>query len=171
RSATRGPHALSSRTSSPWSVYWYCAFPERPPARTSCTAWKKAGAPGTPATPRRSRAITWSTNWLGKSEHRRDAVLRDREDHGDRLELGDDDQAARIGRMHDVAGVHQTQPHAAGDGRGDATVGELNLRGLDLALVVLDRALELVNERCLRVVLLPRHRVLLDEHLVSLEIE
>src|SRR4030095_7626058 len=45
RSATRGPHASSSRTSSPWSVYWYWAFPMRPPARTSCTAWEERGAP------------------------------------------------------------------------------------------------------------------------------
>ena len=73
--------------------------------------------------------------------------------------------------VHDVAGVHQTQPHAAGDRRGDAAVGELNLRGVDLALVVLDRALELVNQRFLGVQLLPRHRVRRDEHLEPLEID
>src|SRR5438132_4182844 len=60
RCATCGPHASSSRTSSPWSVYWYCAFPIRPPERTSCAAWKKAGAPGTTATRPRSLVITWS---------------------------------------------------------------------------------------------------------------
>jgi hypothetical protein len=41
-------------------VYWYCAFPMRPPARTSCVAWKKVGAPGTTATRPRSLVITWS---------------------------------------------------------------------------------------------------------------
>ena len=70
-----------------------------------------------------------------------------------------------------LPGSTRRSPTRPVDGRGDATVDEIDLRGLDLALVVLDRALELVNQRVLGVQLLPRHRVRLDEHLEPLEID
>ena len=55
--APRGAQSSSSRTSSPWSVYWYCAALARPPMRRSCTAWRKSVAPGTWASFGRSRAM------------------------------------------------------------------------------------------------------------------
>ena len=63
------------------------------------------------------------------------------------------------------------KPDAAADRRGDAGVGELQLRAVDLALVDLHRAFVLAHERRLRVDLLLRDRVLLEQRAVALEVE
>ena len=66
------------------------------------------------------------------------ARLRQREDHGDRLELRDHDQAIRVGRMNDVADVDLPYAGHSVDGRGELRVAQLRLRPFDRRLVGLD---------------------------------
>jgi hypothetical protein len=89
----------------------------------------------------------------------------------DRLQLGDHDQAVLIGRVHDVAGVHEAQAETPGERRGDAAVGELELDVVDLPPVGLHHALVLVDQLDLRVELLVGGRVLGDERPVALEVD
>ena len=60
---------------------------------------------------------------------------------------------------------------AAADRRGDARIGELQLRAVDRALVRLHRALVLAHQRLLRVDLLLRDRVLREQRPVALEVD
>ena len=68
-------------------------------------------------------------------DHARQVVLRQREEDRDRIELRDDDDAGRVGGVHEVARVDQAHAGHAVDRRGDARVVELQLRVLDLRLV------------------------------------
>ena len=104
---------------------------------------------------------------------RRDArqvVLRQREEHRDRIELRDDDDARRVGGVHDVARVDLAHARDAVDGRLDARVVELQLRVLDLRLVALHGAAQLLDGRALVVDLLLRDELLRDDGLVALEV-
>ena len=65
----------------------------------------------------------------------RQIILRDGENHRDGLDLGDHRQPGGIGGVDDVARVHQAQPDAAADGRGDLGVDQLQLGVVDLPLV------------------------------------
>src|SRR5207302_245150 len=98
-------------------------------------------------------------------------VLGQAEEHGDGLKLSDDHQAIGVGRVHDIAGVNQTQPDPAADGSGDAAIGELQFGVVNLALIRGDRAIKLANQCCLRVKLLLRDDTFLKEKLVALEID
>ena len=62
-------------------------------------------------------------------------------------------------------------PTRAADRRCHAAVGELQLGAVDLALVGLDRALVLANQRFLRIDLLLRNRILREQRTVALEVE
>ena len=73
--------------------------------------------------------------------------------------------------MHHVPRIDQAQAHAARDGRSDPAVGQVQARVGHLRLVRLDRALELVDRRHLRVELLARDGVFLQQRLVAREIE
>ena len=72
--------------------------------------------------------------------------------------------------MHDVAGVHQPQADAAGDGRGDVTVDQVQLGAVDLPLIGSDNALILRDQSLLRGELLLGDGVLFDQLLVTAEI-
>src|SRR5581483_7830738 len=89
----------------------------------------------------------------------------------DRLELRDDDDAVGIAGLDDVAWVDLSQAKATADRSGDAGVGELQPRVIDLARVYTHRAFVLAYERGLGVDLLLGDRVLLEERVVPLEIE
>ena len=65
-------------------------------------------------------------------EHRRQVVLGNREDHRDRLHLGEHDEPARIAGVHHVAGIHEAEPGTAGDGGVDAGIRELEPNAVDL---------------------------------------
>ena len=104
-------------------------------------------------------------------EHRGNAVLGDGEDDGDRLQLGDHDEAVGVGRVHDVAGIHLAQPGPPGDRRRDAAVRELDLDALEQAAIVLHRALVLADERALGIELLLGNGIGLRQRLVAREIE
>src|SRR5262249_28051287 len=59
--------------------------------------------------------------------NRRKLVLRQGENNGDRLHLRDDNQATRIGRVNNVAGIDKAQTNAAGNRRSDAAISKLKL--------------------------------------------
>ena len=101
----------------------------------------------------------------------RQVVLGHREDHADRLQLGDDDDAGRIPRRDVVALVDQTQPDPAAHRRHDVAIGDVELRGIDLRLVGEDVRLILGDQVGLGVELLARYRVGLGEVLIALEID
>ena len=82
------------------------------------------------------------------------------EDDAHRLQLRDDDHAVAVAGMHDVARVDETQANDAADGRGDVAVIDVELRGIKLALIVLDGAFVLLDERVLCGELLFGNRVL-----------
>ena len=65
----------------------------------------------------------------------REIVLREREDDRDRIELRHDDDAARIGGVHDVARVDEANARDAVDRRRDVRVRHVELRGVDLRFV------------------------------------
>src|SRR5882672_983586 len=104
-------------------------------------------------------------------EHLGQAVLRDGEHHGDRLELGDDDQAVGVARPDDVARIDEAQAQAAPDRRSDGGVDELQLRIVDLALVEFHRALVLAHQRLLGVDLLLGDRILRVQAAVALDVD
>jgi len=49
-------------------------------------------------------------------------------------------------RLHDVSGIHQPQPHPAGDRRRDMAEGDLHLVVLHDAFIELDRSLVLQHD-------------------------
>ena len=70
-----------------------------------------------------------------------------------------------------LPGIDLAQSDAARERRGDARIGELQPRAVDLALIGFDRAFVLAHERRLRIELLLRDRVLLEERAIALEID
>ena len=67
-------------------------------------------------------------------------ILRQGEDHRNRLQLRDDDEAGRVGRVDDVALVDQPDAGASRQRRLDRRVVELHLCGFDIGLVGLQRS-------------------------------
>ena len=49
-------------------------------------------------------------------------ILRQGEDDGNRLQLGDDEKSSGISGVHDVSDIHETQSYAAADRRRDAGI-------------------------------------------------
>ncbi len=92
------------------------------------------------------------------------------EQHRDRMELRDDDDAGR-GGGDVVALVDLAQADPALDRRGDAAVRDVELLLVDLRLVGGDDALVLLDRRGLRVDVLLRDRILPVERLVAGEVE
>ena len=74
-------------------------------------------------------------------------VFRKREDHGDGLQLRDNEEAVGVGRMDDVAGVHLAQADDAVDGRRDSGVGDVDFGGLDSGAVGGEYAYTLAGRR------------------------
>jgi hypothetical protein len=98
-------------------------------------------------------------------------VLGQREDDVDGLELRDDGEPGRVGRVDEVARIDAAEADPAGDGRRHAAVDEVQLRGVDLALVDDERGLVLADEGHLRVELLLRDRVFLRESAVARHVD
>src|SRR6185312_7895513 len=72
--------------------------------------------------------------------------------------------------MNDVAGVHKTKTHPARDRRGDIRINDLQLRVIHSRRSLLNRPLKLFNRGRLRIYLLLRNRVLLDQALIALKV-
>src|ERR1035438_10442009 len=70
-------------------------------------------------------------------------VFGDRKNHSNGLLLCNHYEGRGAVRLHPVTGIHQPQPDASSEGRGDMAIGELDLIELQLALVGLHRALVL----------------------------
>ena len=66
-------------------------------------------------------------------------------------------------RLHQIADIDEPQAGNPIDRRGDRAVGDVKLGGIDLRLVALNRRLQLLNRRALRIVFLPRHRQLVAD--------
>ena len=100
-----------------------------------------------------------------------DLLLRQAELHGDRLQLGDDDEAGGVRRADDVALVDLAQTGPARDRRHDLGVAE-RCRGIvDRRLVGLDQRLLLRDDGALRIGLLLGAGAAGGELLVTGEIE
>ena len=106
---------------------------------------------------------------LGK--HRGETIFRNGEDHGNGLQLRNDHQPRGIARVHNVAGVHQAQPHSPTDRRGDPAVDQIHLDALDLSLIVLDGPFILTDQSLLGIQLLLLDRILRPQHLIALQVE
>jgi hypothetical protein len=73
-------------------------------------------------------------------------VLRQAEDHGNRLQLRDDHQSIWITGMNNVAHVHLAQANAPADWRSNARIDEIQLYGVNLCLVGADSAIQLAGQ-------------------------
>ncbi len=100
----------------------------------------------------------------------RQRILRNREQHRDRLQLGDHHHARRVAGVDDVPGVHQAQARDTRDRGGDLRVDELQLRVVDVGGVLLGGRFVLRDQRDLRVELLLRHGVGLDQLAVAIDV-
>ena len=104
-------------------------------------------------------------------QQRGHVILRQREHHGDRLELRHHHQAVGLGRRDEVADVDLLQADPAVDRRDDVTVGQIELCGIDLALIGQHRADVLRDERFLRRELLLRDRILREQRLITIQVD
>ena len=77
---------------------------------------------------------------LHRSLHLRELILRQGEDDGDGMDLGDDDEAGRVRGMDDVAGVDEAQTDDTIDGRINFGVAEVDACGFDGGLISFDGA-------------------------------
>ena len=101
----------------------------------------------------------------------RHVLLRQVENHVDRLELGEHHQPAGVGRAHHIADVDQADAGAAVDRRGDLGVAENGARIVDRRLIGFHLRLELRDQSALRVGLLPIDRIARCEPFITLEVE
>ena len=109
--------------------------------------------------PARQRLVDLQYHVLGQGEHDRD-----------RLNLRHHDDAGGIGRVHDVARVHQADAGAPGKWRGDAGVLKLCARVVDQPAVDLQLRLQLRHQRMLRVEYLLADQVLRRQRRVALQV-
>src|SRR5208337_1383347 len=70
-------------------------------------------------------------------------VLRNTEINRDRLQLRDHRETGRVGRMNDIARVHQPEPNPARDRRSDAAINQLKLGVFERRHIFRERALGL----------------------------
>ncbi len=96
------------------------------------------------------------------------AILGHREEHRGRIHRADHDQAVRVGRVYEVAGVDLTNAGDPVEWRFDLRVVELELRILDLRFVDRDRAGVLADLAFVLLDLLRGDELLLLERLVAL---
>ena len=73
--------------------------------------------------------------------------------------------------MDDVTGIDQAQTDAAGNGRRDMAIGKLHSGVVDLALIVLDDTLILMDRRHLGIELLFGNCILAVSGLVTIQID
>jgi hypothetical protein len=99
-----------------------------------------------------------------------DRVLRDDEDDGDRLNLGQHHEPGRVRRLDVVSRIDKAQANPSRDRRNDTTIGEIEFRCLDIRLILLDESLVLLNEEFLIRHLLHGDTVQASERLKSSEV-
>ena len=101
----------------------------------------------------------------------RQHLLRQREFHGDRVDLGHGEQAGGVGHAQEIAFVDGANTDAAGDRGADLRVGKLYLRRVDCGLVALGGGFELVDQCLLLVVGLFGDAVVDAEQFVAFEVD
>ena len=101
---------------------------------------------------------------------RREGLLGQGEDHRDRLDLGDDDDPGRIGRVHVVARIDLADAGAPVDRRADAGVVELRAGVVDGRLVALDLRVSCATSALLRIDGLLAGQVLGREQFIALQV-
>ena len=101
----------------------------------------------------------------------RQVVLGDRKDHSDRLHLRDHRDSGVVAGLHVVSRIDKAKADTAGDRRYDAAVEHVELLLIDLRLIELHRALVLLHDVDLILVLLARYRILLGKFLVAYEVD
>jgi len=99
-----------------------------------------------------------------------EVVFWDGEDHGDGLNLRDNGEREISGRLHDVAGIDETQADPSGDWRDDVAIVHLDLIELDHAFVEFQSALLLENDFFLIVESLFRDGVAVPGIVITLEV-
>jgi hypothetical protein len=87
-------------------------------------------------------------------------LLWQREDHGDGIELGNNDEPAAIAGVHDVALIDEAKAGTAGQWRQNGGVAELDPRVVDDCLIVLNGCQVLPDQSLLRVHALMRRELL-----------
>ena len=98
-------------------------------------------------------------------------ILGKGEDNRNGLQLGDDEQAIRVGRVNNISDIDEPQPDPAADRRSDVRINELQLGVINLCLVGFDRAFELTHLRLLGVELLARNYAFFEQQLVALVVD
>ncbi len=101
----------------------------------------------------------------------RKLILRQAEDHRDRLKLGNHNKTGGVGGVNDVSDVDESQADTAADRRSDVRVNDLKFRVVDGSLIGLDGAFKLSDLSLLRVDLLLGDDTFLEEQLVALVVD
>ncbi len=96
-----------------------------------------------------------------------DVVFGENEHDRDRFDLSEDHEAGRVRCLDVIARIDQSQPDASGDRRDDATVADVEIRRIDVGLVLLNQSLVLRDQEFLVGDLLQRDAVLLAQGLVA----
>ena len=73
--------------------------------------------------------------------------------------------------MHDVSRIHLPQPDSPGERRCDVAIRDVQLRGVDLRLVVAHCSIKLIHQRLLCVDLLLRDAARGNQRRISLQIQ
>ena len=110
---------------------------------------------------------------LGRGEQLlqgRQLALRQGELDGNRVHLGDAEQALGIADAQEVALVDIANPHATGHRRADLRIGQLHLCRRDRSLIALHRGFQLVIQRLLLVDSLLGHAVIGAQQAVAFQV-
>ncbi len=105
-----------------------------------------------------------------RGAHCAQLLLRQGENHRDRLHLRHHHDPAGAGRVHDIARIDQANSRAAVDRRGDARVVELGARVVDDGLIDLQLGGELIDQRALRIDGLLAGQVLWLQQRIAIEV-
>ena len=89
---------------------------------------------------------------------RRQLILWQRKENGNRLQLGDDQHRICVGSVHDVARVDESNSYAPRNRRGNVAIGNLQLSVGDLRIVISYRPFQLIDQCALGIDLLLRDR-------------
>ena len=101
----------------------------------------------------------------------RQVVLGYAENNRYRLQLRDDDQRRRTVGLHDIAGVHQSQPDTPLNRRDNMGKGQIDLRVVNLPFVILNRTLVLQHCLFLVIHLLLGDGISRESRLVAIEVD
>ncbi len=97
----------------------------------------------------------------------RKSVLRNRKQHGYRLQLGNRHYPGSVGGVYDVSRVNNAQARDTRNRGRNLGISQLKLGILDIGQILLDGAFILRHQRCLRIRLLTWNYSFLQQFLVT----